>query len=211
MKKILCLILAAVLCLGCTVALASCKEEVTDVFTYAENLAPTRTTTFVTYKAANGDVLEGEYVLEVNGDDAIFTYTYDKYRTAEEAIEDNDSTPIKTVEGKVYRKDGKYSDDGEIWGSSPVATEIKLNLKRELLSNVNLSEDGNTLTAEIAPDKAEEVLGTTLSANGNIAITAVANGTYLTGVVLTCTTAEGATLEIRTSYSYNVLELVFPE
>ena len=74
-----------------------------------------------------------------------------------------------------------------------------------------LSEDGNSLTAEITPANATAVLGTDLAAEGNIAITATANGTYLTGITLSCTTKEGATVRIETSYSYNVLELVFPE
>lgn len=211
MKKILCLILTLCMCFGAVAALSSCgEEEVTDLFTYAAKLQPTRTTTFATYKIG-ADELSGTYVMEISGNNSIFTYEYDRYRTAEEAVEDNDPSPIKTISGKVYCKDGTYSDDGVIWGSSPVATEIKLKLERELLTNVVLSEDGNSLTAEITPENAKTVLGTDLNADGNIAITATANGTYLTGITVSCTTVQGAAVRIETSYSYNALELVFPE
>ncbi|MBQ7363024.1 MAG: hypothetical protein IJW48_01095 [Clostridia bacterium] len=212
MKKILCLILALGLVLSTGAALVSCGgEKLPAIYTYAEELDPTRTVTSVEYTDANGIKLVGWYDLQVAGENSIFTYEYDRYRTVEEAVDEGVADRIKTVSGTVYCKDGKYSGDGVNWGSSPVATEIKLNLDPDLLSDAVISEDGNTLTAAITPENSEAVLGTSLSAVGNISITATANGTYLTGVVLTCTTIEGATVTVRTSYSRNVIELTFPE
>ena len=211
MKKSLCLILALALCLGSVVALASCSEEERDIYDLAADINPTKTTTFVSYVTASGEELEGEYVLECDGDDSIFTFTYDRYRTTAEAIEDNSSDPIKTVTGTVYCQDGKYSDDGVNWGSSPVATEISFKLEADKLTDAQISADGKTLTAALTAENAKSVLGTDLSADGNLSLTVTSNGTYITGVEVTCTTASGATVVVRTSYSYNKLTLEFPE
>ena len=212
MKKSLSLILVLTLCIGCVFAMAACgKEEQKSIYDLAAELAPTKTVTFVDYKAANGDELGGEYILECDGDDSIFTYTYDRYRTAEEAIADGVAEPIKTFTGAVYCKDGKYSGDGVNWGSSPVATEIKLNLVADKLTGAVISEDGKTLTATLTAENAVAVLGTDLAAEGELAITVTSNGTYLTGITVLCTTKLGAKVRISTSYSYNKLMLVFPE
>lgn len=211
MKKTLSLILVLALCLGCVFAMASCGEEERDIYDLAADINPTKTVTFVDYKAANGDELEGEYVLECDGADSIFTYTYDRYRTTEEAIADNSSEPIKTISGVVYCKDGKYSEDGVAWGSSPVATEISFNLAADKLTDAQISEDGKTLTATLTSENAKAVLGTDLSADGTLSIKVTSNGTYITGVEVSCTTALGATVLVRTSYSYNKLTLEFPE
>lgn len=212
MKKSLCLIIALTLCLGCVMCLASCSEEpVRDIYAIAADLNPTRTTTFVEYTTKDGEKLNGEYVLEVEGGDSIFTYTYERFRTADEAIADGSSEPIKTIEGAVYCKDGKYSSDGVVWGSSPVPTEIKFNLDKSKLSDINLSADGRTLTAVLTKEAAVDVLGTDLSAEDYLILTVTSNGTYLTGVTVICTTESGAEVTVRTSYSYNKITLEFPE
>ena len=212
MKKILCLILALTLCLGCVIGLASCsEEEERDIYDLAAELNPTRTTTFIEYTTSAGEKLNGEYVLEVSGEDSIFTYTYDRYRTAEEAVAENNDNPIKTVEGAVYCKDGKYSSDGVVWGSSPVATEIKFNLDKSKLTDVSISADGKTLTATLTKEQSIAILGTDLAAVDYVDLTVTSNGTYLTGVVVACTTESGAEVTVRTSYSYNKLTLEFPE
>ncbi len=212
MKKILCLILAIGLLASVGTALVSCGGDgLEPIYMQAAALDPTKTVTFIEYTDASGNKLEGQYILEVEGEDSIFTYSYDRYRTADEAIAEGTTERVKTVTGTVYCKDGKYSGDGVNWGASPVATEIKLNLDPELLTDAVISEDGNTLTAKIAVENAEAVIGTTLSAVGDISLTATSNGTYFTGLTLTCTTTQDATLTVRTSYSRNVIDLTFPE
>ena len=212
MKKGLCLILALTLCLGSVFALASCKKE-KDIYDIAAELAPTKTVTSVDYTAANGDDLSAWYTLESDGDDSIFTYEYKRYRTPEEAIEDNDTSKIKIIPGKLYCKDGKVSEDGVNWTSSPVPTTISLNLTPDKLDGAVISEDGKTLTVTLTKENAVAVIGTDLSvaADGVLSLTVKSNGTYLTEVVISCTTAEGAAVCVRTSYSYNKLTLEFPE
>ncbi len=210
MKKSLCLILVLTLCLGSAFALASCKKG-KDIYDIAAELAPTKTVTSVDYTAANGDDLGAWYTLESDGGDSIFTYEYKRYRTSAEAIEDNDPSTIKTISGKLYCKDGKVSEDGVNWTSSPVPTTISLNLAPDKLEGAVISEDGKTLTATITKENAVAVIGTDLAADGALSLTVKSNGTYLTEVVISCTTVEGAAVCVRTSYSYNKLTLEFPE
>ena len=213
MKKILCLVLTFGLVLTLGLALVSCGDELPAIYTQAAELDPTRVVTMVEYKNTDGKTLVGWYDLQVEGENSIFTFKYDRYRTVKEAIAEGTSERIKTVEGTVYCKDGKYTGDGFSWSSAPVSTDIKLNLDPELLKDAVVSEDGNTLTALITPENSEAVIGTTLSAVGDISLTATSNGTFFTGIVLTCTTIEGASLTVRTSYSRNVIDLdpLFPE
>lgn len=209
MKRILCLILALTLV---TAALVSCGgDDTPDIYKLAEELSPTRVVTAVEYTDAKGVKLTGLYDLQTNGADSIFTFEYDRYLTAEEAIALGKNDKITRESGAVYMKDGKESYDGKLWTAPSVPTEIKLNLDPELLLNAVISEDGKTLTAEIANENAEAVIGSTLSAVGNISLVAKTNGTYFTELELSCSTIEGATLVMRTSYSRNVIELEFPK
>jgi hypothetical protein len=213
MKKIISMILAISLVLVFGLALVSCKdkEEEKTIYDLASELNPTRVVTLAEYTDASGEKLIGEYDMQRNGGDYIFTFSYDRYRTAEEAIAEGIADPIKTVEGAVYCQGGKYSGDAVVWGASPVATEIKLNLKEEYLTSPTVSDDGRVLTASLTKENAVNALGTSLSAAGNIDIKVESNGTYLTNITVTCTTESGAALVIRTSYSYNALTLVFPD
>ena len=211
MKKTLSLILVLALGLAMTLSLASCKiNKKKDIYEQAAELAPTTVTTLVEYTTKSGDKLEGEYVLQSEGEDSIFTYTFDRYRTSAEAIEDGKSDTIKTVSGVIYYQYGEYSMDGEDWNTAPVPANIKLNLVASKLTGAVITADGKTLTATVAPENAASVLGSDLSCDGAISIKVVSNGTYITALTITCTTKEGAELFIRTSYSYNKIELEFP-
>ena len=210
MKRILCLILALTLCLGTALTLSSCKNEERDIFALAKELDPTKAVSFIEYTTASGDKLGGEFTLQTDGENAIFTYVYERYRTTDEMIEEDTAERIKEISGTVYRKDGKYSEDGKTWGSSPIPSELKINLDRDKLTNTVLSEDGNELTAEITAENIEAVLGTKLEIEGNATLIATANSVYLTGITVSCTTKTGSVLVIRTSYSYNEISLVFP-
>ncbi len=213
MKKILCLVLALALALSVMGALVSCGDELPEIYKLAQELEPTRTVTSVEYIDKDGKKLEGWYDLQVEGENSVFSFKYDRYRTVEEALEENTKERIKTVEGVVYCRDGKYSGDGFTWSSAPVSTDIKLNLDPSLLIDPVISEDGRTLTATVSSENIEAVAGSTLSAVGDISLVATTNGTYFTGVVLTCTTIQGATLTVRASYSRNAVDLepLFPE
>lgn len=222
MKKILSLLLVASLILALTLTLVSCgKDDENQNTPAADNtpkniyelfaaMQPTRTVTLVTYKIGE-DELKGIYDMQVSGKDSIFEFSYDKYRTSQEAIEDNDPSKIKTVTGTVYCKNGLYSGDGVSWGASPVATEIKLTIAESLFSASALSTDGKTLTAIVANDKVADVFGTELNSNEDgVTLIINTNGTYVTRLTATYVTVEGAEVRIETSYSYNALTLNFP-
>ena len=213
MKKIISLILVCLSVFGCAGALASCTGNNTpEIYSIASSVSATRTVTYVEYTTASGEELNGEYIMDVEGNNSIFTYKYDRYRTTEEALTEGTADRIKHVEGALYYKDGKYSVNGEAWdAANPVAIEIKLNLDEELLNNTYVSKDGRTLTATLSPENAAKVLGTDLNAEGDISIEVLTNGTYLTSVNVFCNTVSGAEVVIRTSYSYNRIELDFPE
>ena len=214
MKKLICLILALTCSLGVTLAFTSCgeEEETPAIFEIAKTSAPTKIVTQVDYTDKNGQDLDGEYVMEIEGNNSIFNFEYSRYRTIEEGVSDGNTDRIKVIKGTVYFKDGKTSTDGEVWDSEAVtAVDIKLNIDPALLTDAKISEDGQTLTATIAKDKAVEVIGTDLSAADSIALEVKTNGTNLTFVTVSCTTVSGGTMVVRTSYSYNAITLEFPE
>lgn len=212
MKKTLGLILAVVLMLGCVFALASCKgEEEPAIYALAAESSPTKIVTLVDYVEADGLHLTGDYIMEIEGNSSIFTFNYQRVRTVEDGAADESHDRIKTVEGVVYFKDGKFSSDGDTWeAEAPSASTIKFDLKAEYLTNVTINESGTLLTAEMTPDNAVKVLGTDLSAAGNVSIHVETNGVSLSRVIITCTTKSGATVTVNTTYTYNPVELVFP-
>ena len=227
MKKLLSLLLTVTLVFTLAFTLVSCSKDDSsnddggndnagvnntpkDIYELFESKKPTRTVTHVVYKIGE-DKLEGIYDMKTEGKNSIFTFQYDKYRTSSEAIEDNDSSKIKTVEGAVYCKDGKYSGDGVVWGSSPVATDITLTLKKDLFDASVVSTDGLTLTAVVSTEKSAQVFGTALEANSDgITLILKSNGTYVTNLSISYVTATGAIVTIDTSYSYNAISLEFP-
>ncbi len=216
MKKIISLILTLTLAFSCFAVLTACGDEEEDtsptVYEIVKTSAPTKIVTMVTFVDANGEDLGGTYTMQIQGEDSIFEYEYRRYRTPEEGVAEGSTDPIKTVSGKVYYKDHLYSSsEGDEWdASATLSSDVKLDLQEAYLTSPTVSEDGTTLTATLTAENALKVFGTDLSANGDIAITVTTNGTNLTGIVLTCTTASGAEVIVRTSYSYNPIELVFP-
>lgn len=209
MKKLICLLLALV----CSVALFSCGgSDVPAPLALAAEAEPTRITTLVSYtsKVNDEDVkLNGNYQMEVNGSDSIFTYSYERMATIQEA---NDGD-IKTIAGKIYYKDGQYSTDGEEWESeAPTAIRMNLNLKAEYLTDVTVSEDTQTLTAKVSGENIKNVLGIeNLGAKGDVSITVKTNGVHLTEVDVAYTTSSDAAVTVRTSYSYNPVTLDFKD
>ena len=225
MKKILSLLLVFALVFTLALTLVSCKKDDESdsndnsnkdqtpktIYELFADMKPTETVTYVTYKYGE-DTLEGYYDMQINGQDSVFEFYYDKYRTSTEAIEDGDPGKIKRVTGAVYSKDGKFSGDGVVWGSSPVATEIKLTMKQDLFDVAVVSKDGLTLTARVSAANSKAVFGTALAADSDgITMILTSNGTYITGLTVSYKTVSGAEVKMETSYSYNVLTLVFPE
>lgn len=186
------------------------EENNVALYEIANNSKPTKVTTEVSYVTTAGDALSGYYVTTIDGNDTIFEYSYDRLYTPAESIEEGTSERIKTVEGVIYYHDGVYSGDQEDWKpGAGTAMELKFNLNASDLKDAVLNSDGTILTAKISPENAFKVIGTDISATGDINITVETNGVNLTMITISCNTAAGS-MTIRTSYTYNVQDL-FPE
>ena len=183
-----------------------------DVYDIAESSKPTKITTEVSYVTFDGDSLTGFYVTKIHGNDTVFEYTYDRLRTPAEAVAEGTTDRIKTVSGVIYYHDGVFSsgDGGEWTPGAGAAFDLKLDLNERLLKDVEVSEDGNTVTAKLTAENAVKVIGTDLNAIDDIGIIIETNGINLTMVTITADTELG-TLTIRTSYTYNDLGELFPE
>lgn len=209
MKKTLSFILVLSLAVGCVFAFASCKKK-SEIYGLAAAANPTKTVTLVTYTAENGDELHGDYTMEVEGNNSIFTYEYQRYRTVEDGAADDSTERIKTVDGVIYYKDGKFSFDGDAWETEvPTASSIKFDLNADYLTSVSINDTDTELKAELTPDNAMKVLGVDLKANGNAKITVKTNGVSLSQVIIEYTTADGAFVTIDTTYTYNAIALDF--
>ena len=215
MKRTLGLILVLVLALGCVFSFASCKKE-SAIYGLVASASPTKTVTLTDYTAADGTIYEGEFIMSVEGNNSIFYFHYQRPSTVEEGMADVEAgkkpASRRELEGNIYFKDGKFSEDGDQWtAEAPSTTIFSFDLKAEYLTGATTSDDGNTLTAEMTPEKAVKVLGTDLQPQGNVKITVKTNGVSLSKVVLQYVTADGASVTIDTSYTYNNVVLVFPE
>lgn len=227
MKKILCILTALV----CAFSIVSCtgngggddnggnngggaKVEIGNPLEeVVAASSPTKIVTRVTYIFRDGDPrygadLNGDYSLEIDENNAIFTYDFNTIATPEEGLEDW----IKTVDGKIYFKDGKVSvTEGDEWDTISATT---VNRKFELLKNrfktYEKSEDEKTLTATITGSNIEGVIGYSISALGDISLVLTTDGVYMRGVTISYTSIEGANVTIDTSYSYNDITLDFP-
>lgn len=208
MKKII----SFLLLLGCVFAFAACAPSSEtgpkDIFALAKSsVTPTRIVTDVTYQEKDGgSTYGGHYVTESEGQNAIMTYEYTRPARLDEAAD----SETKTVKGTIYYKDGKVSTDGDTYETeSLVWSGGSFALDKALLADVTVSEDGRTLTATLTPENAEKILGSAPSTDGNITLTVKSNGTYITNVNLAYTTPSGAAVTVRTSRSYNVIQLDF--
>ena len=181
------------------------------VYEIADSSKPTKVTTEVSYSTMEGDILTGFYTTTVNGNDTVFEYEYQRLATPEDSIKDGSVDRIKTISGVIYYNDGVYtSGDNEEWKpGSGTAFDLKLEIKKRFLDDVQFNEDETILTATVSPENAEKVLGTDLNAIDDILLVVETNGINLTMVTISCMTQLGE-MTIRTSYTYNTQEL-FPE
>ena len=176
----------------------------------ARQSKPTKVTTEVHYVTNTGDELEGYYVTQPDGTNAIFTYYYERLATPAESVESGNSDRILAFEGVINFKDGVYFGDEEEWKpGSGTAFDIAFNIDSSLLKEDVVNEDGNILDAKIAQENIAEFIGTNLNAVGDATVSITTNGVNLTAISISCATANG-TVTIRTSYTYNNQEL-FPE
>ena len=217
MKRILGLILVLALALSCVFVFAACKKDEAEptnmktIYDLVASANPTKTVTLTDYVKGE-TTYEGEFIMSVEGNNSIFEFSYERPRTIEEGAADGTTNPVKTVEGVIYFKDGKFSEDGDKWtAEAPATTLFTFDLKAEYLTGAAITNDGKTLTAEMTAENAIKVLGTDLKPQGTVKLTVESNGVSLTKVVLEYTTVDGASVKIDTSYSYNNITLVFPE
>ena len=195
---------------GCVLAMVSCKKSA--IYELAANSAPTVIVTAVDYIDADGTQLIGDYKMSIEGDNSIFEFLYQRYRYPEDGVAEDTYEMIKEKKGTIYYKDGAYSTDGDEYeAEAPTAIQLRFNLDKDYLKDVSISEDDTVLTAKISPENAKHVLGTDLKAEGDISITVKTNGVNLTMVFVECVAVNGATVSIRTSYSYNSVNLEFPD
>lgn len=215
MKKLICLILSLALTLGLALAMTACGEEegnddivdpVTNICNIIGESAPTRIVTHTDY-VINGVVLKGEYTQEIEGNNTILVYSY------ENMSDPADGSPydITTVSGTIYYKDGRFSEDGINWTTgAPSTSPVVLDVSKDVFVNPVVSQDGFTLLAEITPENALNAFGTDLAAEGNLVVEIVTDGTNVRDINITGTTKTGASVMIRTSYTYTAVTLQFP-
>lgn len=169
-----------------------------------EESSPTK---IVTQFERVGDLgVSGTFIIEKQGEDLIFTYSYQT--PADPMVSDE---AMVTVEGKVYYKDGRFSEDGKTWtAGTPAVWSVYLDLERRYLIDPKINPDGTVLSAEISAEDAKAAFGTDLNADGNLSIQIRIDRQRVNYFDITCTTDSGATVNVRTSYTYQSIELDFP-
>jgi hypothetical protein len=184
-------------------ALASCGGgEIGEFTAVVNNSSPTKITTHTYILSDNGEELNGSFVTEINENGSTLYYEYE--RNAIPGV-DSSPTPVMTVKGTVYYKDGKYSTDGKSWSADApdvTAFSFKLDLNKENLGEYELKR--NTLSTTLTVENAEKVLGIKLGnvADDSISFKVKTNGSYLTGVEISYTSTTGESVYIDTSYTY---------
>ena len=218
MKKFLC-ILIALIAVGAIAFVAfnmldtGNTEPTTPLEDVVSASSPTKIVTMVTYLYLDGPLrsadLDGEYTLEIDGENAKFIYDYNVPAEApvDGVFADN---WIETKSGVLYFRDGKLSGDGENWDVvAPDSMKNGLNLVKNRFKTYVKSADEKTLTATFSADNAETVLGHGVSADGDITLVVTTDGVYMRSVVISYKTASGANVTINTSYSYNDITIDF--
>ena len=200
MKRLLSILLLA----ACVFALASCGESELDNFvSLVDSAEPSSVKTLTTVITAE-EVFHGTYLTTIEEDGFRFDYSYERYADVSEALDNY----IETVEGSVYYKDGKYSEDGENWSLAQPTVDIYavvLNINEANFDDYILSEDGKTLIATFSSEKSELVLGRKISASAEITMVVKTNGVYLTTISISYLSELGE-VRIDTSYAYPAIE-----
>ena len=212
MKKLVSILLLVGLCLT---SLVACRDsEGFDVFNaFNEEYAPTTIKTVVDYVYTEPDRttrnLIGNYETQIEGDKSVFTFSYQRMATVEEMVE---GSRFVTVAGKIYKNGTQVSADGDAWEDATAlpGANFSINIKEDYFASYTLSEDKNSLSGVVKPDKLSDVFGVALSADGDVTLTVNGNGQRVTGIEVSYKSASGATVKIRTSYTYAPVTVTLP-
>ena len=217
MKKLFALLLT----ICCIFACVSCGDDEEPAGTTPEDVKaisdiinssnPTQISTNTEYVLGEEKYV-GDYETQIDiaGGKSMFTYNYQRPASVQEM---NPDGTVKTVEGVVYYQDGKVSvNEGETWNAADSHyIELHISLDAVKLTEYTVS-DGKVLTAKCAAADAARILGTQLSADGDVAITVTTNGQYLYNIRVEYTAASnGASVVVDTSYDYRATTLEFPD
>ncbi len=216
-KRIIGLVLCIALVLCLALSLASC-ETVRTIYDIANSSYATTVVTVVNY-SVDGDDFQGYYKMETSGNDSILNYHFDRYTTREEGIANPELGRISYFEGKIYYIGGVYYTSGDEtlapWVGSPRDLKFNFKIEESKLTNPVISEDGNTLTADMTNENCLAMFGFDLDADGTLKLEVKTNGVNVSEVNIGCTTVSGATVTITNVYDYgeNVLDFseIFPE
>lgn len=219
MKKILALLLA----MCCLLTVVSCGnkddgevpagpngEQIEAIAKIINSSDPTVVVTVTEYSIGE-DVYKGRFETERDKkkDKSVFSFSY----TRPAYVEEMSDSPVVEVAGKVYYNEGKVSaNEGADWQISDSAyVELDMSLDVNKLKSYSVSEDGGTLTATATAENAERILGTKISAEGDVTIVVTTNSVYLYNVRITYTAkSTGASVVVDTSYDYRATNLDFP-
>ena len=162
----------------------------------------------VTKTAVTNSAIEatatGFYRTEINGENYVFSYKYDKFNKIGEGSSQMSTVGPHTIE----YIDGQYFLDGvEVYARpNPDVLNVDLNLNKKLLGNYTISVDGDQLVTNVSAADAEKILGVEISATGTVQITVKTDGTHLWMVSVSYTNNQ-TKVTIDTSYTYeNVSE-----
>lgn len=207
MKKIVCLVLA----LLCAFALVSCDDAADKYIGIVNSSKPTKIITQTSYNDGSV-VLSGRFETVIDGSNTEMKYNYQRYATVEEGVlADDPEGYIKTVEGIVYFKDGKYSTDGENWFTEvpdASALQVSFKLSKKNLGEYEISSDGKTLVATVSSEQAEAILGVNVNATEDgVKIEIVHDGTFLRSISVSYATETAESVNISTSYAYGAVSV----
>ena len=212
MKKLVSILLLVGLCLS---SLVACRDsDGFDVFNaFNEEYVPTTIKTVVDYVYTEPDRttrnLIGNYETHIEGDKSVFTFSYQRMATVEEMVE---GSRFVTVAGTIYKNGSQVSADGDAWEDATAlpGADFSINIKKDYFASHTLSEDGNTLSGVVKPDKIADVFGVAISADGDVTLTVHGNGELVTGIEVSYKAKSGATVTIRTSYTYAPVTVTMP-
>lgn len=214
MKKVLSSVLVLTLAFAAIFALTGCQTGQEGIYSIANNCSATHITTSVQYVYGDETISTWYDILVDDAtNNAIVEYEFEKYLSISEGVATGGDF-IEEKSGVIYYYNGEYYDKtedgvGAPWVSAAADAEFKFNLVESLLIEPTVNEDGTELVAKMTPENCKAMFGFDLDAEGEISLEVLTNGTNLTDVNIVCTTKNGATLVIETTYATRSGELDF--
>ena len=187
------------------------NKKVAEICEIANQSAPTKVITDVSFVTNAGDSLKGTYKTTTDGTNMIFEFDTQRLATPAESLELGNSDRFISTKGIVNYKDGVFfGAEGDEWRPGSGTTfDIKYNFDEKIFADATVSEDGAELVCTVSGEELISIIGTDLNAVGDVEITLTTNGHNLNKIVIKCATANGK-FTISTSYTYNRQNL-FPE